>query len=177
MVYLATAVLAGSGMAVVTATGLGTELGRIGQLVALAGERTTPLERQVEHLGRRMVGLALGVCGLIAAIGILHGEPVGLMLETAVSLAIAAIPEGLPAVTAVALATGLWRLARSGALVRRSARGGDARIDERDLRRQDGHDDRESDDRRPAAWWATGPSTSAAGDAQRKANSATGVRA
>jgi Ca2+-transporting ATPase len=119
MVYLATTVLAGGGMAVVTATGLGTELGRIGQLVALAGERTTPLERQVERLGRGMVGLALGVCGLIAVIGILHGEPVGLMLQTAVSLAISAIPEGLPAITAVALATGLWRLAQSGALVRR----------------------------------------------------------
>jgi P-type Ca2+ transporter type 2C len=119
MVYLATGVLAGSGIAVVTATGLGTELGRIGQLVALTGERMTPLERQVEHLGRRLVGLAVGVCALIAAIGILHGEPIGLMLETAVSLAIAAIPEGLPAVTAVALATGLWRLARAGALVRR----------------------------------------------------------
>jgi Ca2+-transporting ATPase len=66
-----------------------------------------------------MIGLALGVCGLVAAVGILRGQPVGLMLETAVSLAIAAIPEGLPAVTAVALATGLWRLARAGALVRR----------------------------------------------------------
>jgi Ca2+-transporting ATPase len=119
MVYLATSVLAGSGVAVVTATGAGTELGRIGQLVALAGERTTPLEREVERLGRRLIGLALGVCGLVGAVGILHGQPVGLMLETAVSLAIAAIPEGLPAVTAVALATGLWRLSRAGALVRR----------------------------------------------------------
>jgi Ca2+-transporting ATPase len=119
MVYLATAVLAGSGVAVVTATGLGTELGRIGQLVALAGARTTPLEQQVERLGRRMIVLALGVCGLVAVVGVLHGQPVGLMLETAVSLAIAAIPEGLPAITAVALATGLWRLARAGALVRR----------------------------------------------------------
>src|SRR6266498_2566118 len=51
--------------------------------------------------------------------GILHGEPIGLMLETAISLAVAAIPEGLPAVTSVALAAGLWRLARRGALVRR----------------------------------------------------------
>ena len=119
MVYLATTVLAGSGVAVVTATGPGTELGRIGQLVALAGERATPLEREVERLGRRLIGLALGVCGLVAVVGILHGQPVGLMLETAVSLAIAAIPEGLPAITAVALATGLWRLARAGALVRR----------------------------------------------------------
>ena len=119
MVYLGTAVLAGSGTAVVTATGVATELGRIGQLVALAGERATPLERQVEGLGRRLIGLAVGVCGIVALVGILHGQPIGLMLETAISLAVAAIPEGLPAVTAVALAAGLWRLARAGALVRR----------------------------------------------------------
>ncbi|HET7874377.1 MAG TPA: cation-transporting P-type ATPase [Methylomirabilota bacterium] len=119
MVYLGTTVVAGSGVAAVTATGLATELGRIGQLVALAGERETPLERQVEALGRRLMLLALGVCGVVALAGILHGEPVGLMIETAISLAVAAIPEGLPAVTTVALAAGLWRLARRGALVRR----------------------------------------------------------
>ena len=118
MVYLGTTVVAGSGLAVATATGLATELGRIGQLVALAGERTTPLERQ-EELGRRLIGLALGTCGVVGLAGILQGQPVGLMLETALTLAIAAIPEGLPAVTTVALAAGLWRLARSGALVRR----------------------------------------------------------
>ncbi|HET8576836.1 MAG TPA: cation-translocating P-type ATPase, partial [Methylomirabilota bacterium] len=119
MVYLGTAALAGSGLAVVTATGLATELGRIGQLVALAGERTTPLERQIEALGRRLIVLALGICAVVGLAGILHGEPIGLMLETAISLAVAAIPEGLPAVTTVALAAGLWRLARRGALVRR----------------------------------------------------------
>ena len=119
MVYLGTTVVAGSGLAVATATGLATELGRIGQLVALAGERTTPLEREVEELGRRLISLALGTCGVVGLAGILQGQPVGLMLETALTLAIAAIPEGLPAVTTVALAAGLWRLARSGALVRR----------------------------------------------------------
>jgi Ca2+-transporting ATPase len=119
MVYLGTTALAGSAVAVVTATGLATELGRIGQLVALAGERATPLERQVEALGRRLMALALGICGVVGLVGILHGEPLGLMLETAISLAVAAIPEGLPAVTTVALAAGLWRLARRGALVRR----------------------------------------------------------
>jgi P-type Ca2+ transporter type 2C len=119
MVYLGTAVLAGSGAAAVTATGLATELGRIGQLVALLGERTTPLERQVEGLGRRLIVLALAICALVAVVGVLHGQPPGLMLETAISLAVAAIPEGLPAIVAVALAAGLWRLARAGALVRR----------------------------------------------------------
>src|SRR5262245_62130921 len=119
MVYLGTTVLAGSGLAMVTATGLATELGRIGQLVALAGERTTPLERQIEALGRRLMGLAVVICGIVGLAGILPGEPIWLMLETAISLAVAAIPEGLPAVIAVALAAGLWRLARRGALVRR----------------------------------------------------------
>jgi P-type Ca2+ transporter type 2C len=121
MVYLGTTVLAGSGLGVITTTGVATELGRIGQLVALTGPRATPLERQVEALGRRLIVLAIAVCAVVGLAGILHGEPVGLMLETAISLAVAAVPEGLPAVVSLALAAGLWRLARRGALVRRLA--------------------------------------------------------
>jgi P-type Ca2+ transporter type 2C len=121
MVYLGTTVLAGSGLGVITTTGVATELGRIGQLVALTGPRATPLERQVEALGRRLIVLAMAVCAVVGLAGILHGEPVGLMLETAISLAVAAVPEGLPAVVSLALAAGLWRLARRGALVRRLA--------------------------------------------------------
>ena len=120
MVYLATTALAGSGLAVVTGHRPRDRASAAsGQLVALAGTRATPLERQVEALGRRLIGLALAVCGAVGLAGILHGQPIGLMLETAISLAVAAIPEGLPAVTTVALAAGLWRLARRGALVRR----------------------------------------------------------
>jgi Ca2+-transporting ATPase len=121
MLYLGTTILSGSGVALVTATGPATELGRIGRLVAASGSRTTPLERQVEALGRRLIVLAVGICAVVGLAGILHGEPVGLMLETAVSLAVAAVPEGLPAVVSLALAAGLWRLARRGALVRRLA--------------------------------------------------------
>lgn len=121
MLYLGTTILSGSGIALVTATGPATELGRIGRLVAASGSRTTPLERQVEVLGRRLIVLAVGVCAVVGLVGILHGEPVGLMLETAVSLAVAAVPEGLPAVVSLALAAGLWRLARRGALIRRLA--------------------------------------------------------
>ncbi len=119
MVYLGTTVVAGSAVAVVTATGMATELGRIGQLVALVPPRETPLEREVERMGRRLIVLALMICGGVGLAGILYGQPIWLMLETAITLAIAAIPEGLPAVTAVALAAGLWRLASRGALVRR----------------------------------------------------------
>ena len=119
MVYLGTTVVAGSGRALVTATGAATALGSIGLAVATAGERVTPLERQIEWLGWRLIGVALGICAVVAVVGILHGQPLGLMLETAISLAVAAIPEGLPAVTAMALAAGVWRLARSNGLVRR----------------------------------------------------------
>ena len=146
VVHLGTAVLAGSGLALVTATGPATELGRIGQLVASTGRRATPLERQVEALGRRLIVLALGICAVVGLAGILHGEPIGLMLETAISLAVAAVPEGLPAVVSLALAAGLWRLAaprRAGAAARG---GGDPRLHHRDLRRQDRHHDREPDD-------------------------------
>jgi Ca2+-transporting ATPase len=121
MLYLGTTILTGSGVALVTATGSATELGRIGRLVASSGSRITPLERQVEALGRRLIVLAVGICAVVGLVGILHGEPVALMLETAVSLAVAAVPEGLPAVVSLALAAGLWRLARRGALVRRLA--------------------------------------------------------
>jgi Ca2+-transporting ATPase len=119
MVYLGTTVLAGSGRAVVTATGAATELGRIGQLIIEAGPRTTPLERRVEVLGRRLMVVGAGVCAMVGVVGVLHGEAIGLMLETAIALAVAVIPEGLPGVVSVALAGGLWRLARHGALVRR----------------------------------------------------------
>jgi Ca2+-transporting ATPase len=121
MVYLGTTVLSGSGVGVITTTGVATELGRIGQLVALAGPRATPLERQVEALGQRLIVLATAICAVVGLAGVLHGQPVGLMLETAISLAVAAVPEGLPAVVSLALAAGLWRLARRGALVRRLA--------------------------------------------------------
>ena len=121
MLYLGTTILSGSGIALVTATGPTTELGRISRLVASVGSRTTPLERQVEALGRRLIVLAVGVCAVVGLVGILHGEPVGLMLETAVSLAVAAVPEGLPAVVSLAFAARLWRLARRGALIRRLA--------------------------------------------------------
>jgi Ca2+-transporting ATPase len=119
MVYLGTTVVAGSGRALVTATGAATALGSIGLAVATAGERVTPLEKQIESLGRRVIGVALGICAVVAGLGILRGQPLGLMLETAISLAVSAIPEGLPAVTAMALAAGVWRLAHSNGLVRR----------------------------------------------------------
>jgi Ca2+-transporting ATPase len=119
MIYTGTAVAAGTGRAVMTATGTATELGRIGALVADVHEERTPLERRLDVLGRRLVWLALGVATLVAALEALHGAPLGLVIETGIALAVAAVPEALPAVATIALAVGLRRMARRHALVRR----------------------------------------------------------
>jgi P-type Ca2+ transporter type 2C len=119
MIYTGTAVAAGTGRAVVTATGTATELGRIGTLVADVQEERTPLERRLDVLGRRLVWLAMGVAALVAALEALHGAPLGLVIETGIALAVAAVPEALPAVATIALAVGLRRMARRHALVRR----------------------------------------------------------
>lgn len=119
MVYRSTTVMAGTGRAVVTATGTRTEIGRVGQLVSSLGEERTPLEQRLDVLGRRLVWMALGVAALVTAIGLLRGEPLGLVIEMGIALAVAAVPEALPAVATIALAVGLHRMARRHALVRR----------------------------------------------------------
>jgi Ca2+-transporting ATPase len=119
MIYTGTAVAAGTGRAVVTATGAATELGRIGALVAAIREERTPLQRRLDILGRRLVWLALSVAGLVAGLEAVHGAPLGLVIETGIALAVAAVPEGLPAVVTIALAVGLRRMANRHALVRR----------------------------------------------------------
>jgi P-type Ca2+ transporter type 2C len=119
MIYKGTTVAAGTGRAVVTATGEATEIGRIGALVSTIGEEKTPLERRLDALGHRLVWLALGVAALVAGLGALQGAPLGLVIELGIALAVAAVPEGLPAVATIALAVGLRRMARRHALVRR----------------------------------------------------------
>jgi Ca2+-transporting ATPase len=119
MLYKGTTVAAGTGQAVVSATGAGTELGRIGALVGGLREERTPLERRLDTLGRRLVWLALGVAALVAALGAWQGAPLGLVIEMGIALAVAAVPEALPAVATIALAVGLRRMARANALVRR----------------------------------------------------------
>jgi len=119
MVYKGTTVGAGTGRGVVVHTGDRTEVGRIGVLAGAVKEERTPLERRLDALGRRLVWLALGVAGIVAALGVLQGAPAGLMVELSIALAVAAVPEGLPAVATIALAIGLRRMARRKALVRR----------------------------------------------------------
>jgi Ca2+-transporting ATPase len=119
MVYKGTTVAAGAAQVVVTATGKVTEIGRIGLLVGGIREERTPLERRLDALGHRLVWVALAVAAVVAALGILQGSPPALMLEAGIALAVAAVPEGLPAVATIALAIGLRRMARRQALVRR----------------------------------------------------------
>ena len=119
MVFKGTTISAGSGRGVVAATGADTEVGRIGGVVEAIREERTPLERRLDVLGRWLAGLAVAVGALVAAIGAWRGRDLGQMVETALALAIAAVPEGLPVVATIALAVGTRRMARHHALVRR----------------------------------------------------------
>jgi Ca2+-transporting ATPase len=119
MSYLGTTVVSGTALAVVVATGPQTELGRIGTLVEEIEDEPTPLERRLDALGRRLAWLTIAISGVVAGAAALNGEPWSSVLETAIALAVAAMPEALPAVATIALAVGMRRMARRHALVRR----------------------------------------------------------
>jgi len=119
MVFVGTSVAAGAGRALVVATGMKTEIGRIAQLLEGAADDATPLQRRLDQVARRLLWTCLAIVAVVFALGALRGsEPFELFL-TAVSLAVAAVPEGLPAVVTVALALGVQRMVRRNALVRR----------------------------------------------------------
>ncbi len=121
MAFKGTAITGGSGMGVVVATGMNTELGGIARMTAEASEEATPLEKRLDRLARNLVVVTLIVAAVVAVLGWLGGKDLVSMLETAVALAVAAVPEGLPIVATVALARGMWRMARRNALVERLA--------------------------------------------------------
>ena len=119
MVFLGTIVTAGRATAIVTATGDATELGRIGRLVRDVELEPTPLERRLAALGRRLVWIVLAIGALVVAAGVIRGDALWEMVEVGISLAVAAVPEGLPAVTTLILSVGVLRMARRHAIVRR----------------------------------------------------------
>ncbi len=122
MVFMGTVAVSGKARGLVVATGLGTELGRIAAMIqnAAEAERTeTPLQRRLEQFGYTLLWLALGVVSVVFALGYLRGEPAVAMFLTSVSLAVAAVPEGLPAVVTITLALGVTRMVRRNALIRK----------------------------------------------------------
>ncbi|WP_079101976.1 cation-translocating P-type ATPase [Carbonactinospora thermoautotrophica] len=114
-----TTVTRGRGVFVVTATGPDSALGRIAAALAQPGDPRTPLQRRLAGLGRVLAGTAFVLCAVVFSLGLLQGEPVVRMLVTATSLAVAAVPESLPAVATLALALGARRMAARNAIVRR----------------------------------------------------------
>lgn len=118
-VFMTSYVTAGRGKGIVIATGMNTEVGRIASLIRDTPEEETPLQRRLADLGRLLSFLTVGLCVLLFALAVWQKRDVLEMLITAISLAVAAVPEGLPAVVTIVLAMGVTRMARVGTIVRR----------------------------------------------------------
>ena len=118
MAFKGTIITRGRGVGITIATGMASELGRIAGMLDVTKRQRTPLQRRLAQFGRWLGVAILGLCVLIFALGLLRGEPPLLMFLTAVSLAVAAVPEALPAVVTVALALGAREMIRHHALVR-----------------------------------------------------------
>jgi Ca2+-transporting ATPase len=119
IVYMATAVVLGRARAVVVETGMQTEIGQIAGLIQRITKETTPLQRKLEQFGRWIIYLCFALVAVVFGLGVLRGGPLLDMILTAVSLAVAAIPEGLPAVVTIALALGVQRMVRRHVLIRK----------------------------------------------------------
>jgi P-type Ca2+ transporter type 2C len=119
MLFMGTAAAHGRGEAVVVATGMDTELGKIAGMVQGVKPVRTPLQRRLAQLGRWLAVVALVLVIIIFVTGVVRGEPLRLMFLTAVSMAVAAVPEGLPAIVTVALSLGAQRMLRRKALIRK----------------------------------------------------------
>ncbi len=121
MVFMNTSVTRGRGVMVVTGTGMNTEMGAIAGLLGSSDEARTPLQQRIDRLARLLTVIALVVVLIVVGLGLLRGQPWSELLLTAVSLAVATIPEGLPAVVAFTLAMGSNRLAKRGAVIKQLA--------------------------------------------------------
>jgi Ca2+-transporting ATPase len=119
MVYMGTTITYGRGTAIVTSTGMNTELGRIAEMIQSVERAPTPLQRRLEQLGRGLALAAIVIVGVVFGLGLLRGEDLRLMFLTAIGMAVAAVPEGLPAVVTIALALGAQRMLKRRALIRK----------------------------------------------------------
>ncbi len=119
MVYASTSVTYGRGRGIVTATGMNSEVGKIASMIQSVPDGKTPLQGRLDKLGKILAIAALSICGVIFVVGMIYGRQWLDMLMTAVSLAAAAIPEGLPAVSTIVLAVGVQKLVKRNAIVRK----------------------------------------------------------
>ncbi|MGD6964991.1 calcium-translocating P-type ATPase, SERCA-type [Rossellomorea vietnamensis] len=119
MAFMGTMVTRGNGIGVVTATGMGTAMGKIADMIQTAETMVTPLQRRLEQLGKILITVALVLTALVVGIGVIQGHDMYTMFLAGVSLAVAAIPEGLPAIVTVALSLGVQRMIRRNAIVRK----------------------------------------------------------
>jgi Ca2+-transporting ATPase len=119
MVYMGTLIVGGQGLAVVVATARFTEMGKIQTLVGEAETPETPMERQLDQIGSQLVLISGAVCGGVFVIGLLRGYGVLQMLKTSISLAVAAVPEGLPTIATTTLALGINRMRQHHVLIRK----------------------------------------------------------
>jgi Ca2+-transporting ATPase len=121
MLFVGTSLVRGKARAVVVSTGSRTELGKLSALIHAPRSRQTPLEERLEHFGTRILWSCLALAGLLFVRGLFQHRPATELLLEAVSLAVAAIPEGLPAITTITLALGMQRMAKRGAIIRKLA--------------------------------------------------------
>ena len=119
MVYSGCSITYGTATAVVTATGMDTEMGKIANLLDNEDDGQTPLQQKLAQLGKYLGIMALAACAIIFIVGIVNGIPVLEIFMTAVSLAVSAIPEGLPAIVTVVLSIGVQRMVKKNALIRK----------------------------------------------------------
>ncbi len=118
MVFSGCSITYGTALAVVTATGMNTEMGKIAELLDGEGDSETPLQKKLAKLGKNLGIMALACCAVIFAIGISSGDILGSFM-TSVSLAVSAIPEGLPAIVTIVLSIGVQRMVKRNALIRK----------------------------------------------------------
>lgn len=118
-VFMGTIVTTGRGRAVTYATGMNTEMGKIADMIQGVEDDQTPLQKRLEHLGKFIVYGCLVICAIVSVTGVLRGEALFTMLLAGISLAVAAVPEGLPAIVTISLALGVQRMLKRNALIRK----------------------------------------------------------
>ncbi len=118
-IFMGTLVTFGRATAVITDTGMNTELGKIAEMIQSVGSEQTPLQRKLDQLGKTLAIAAFAIVVVVFALGLLRGEDLRTMFLTGISMAVAAVPEGLPAVVTIALALGAQRMLKRNALIRK----------------------------------------------------------